>query len=244
SWVIPNMTCPAASISAPRQWPSARDGRRGLSSKAPSPTCFSWTSLIPSRCSTSYARSLERAGTRRKLLLWCGRCRGGCRLGRDVTAVVVGLDHAVGQIVLPLHERNRLLVDDHGVPVSLGEALYHLHGLLQNGGHELVLLALQLTVVLHEHLLNRLCLDLPLFSASCQRLGLHHPALLLQLLALPLQVVLLLVELALTVVEQFLERRLHAQAVFGLRDRALRVEHRDPHLSQGQGCQKRQSKRY
>ena len=52
------------------------------------------------------------------------------------------------------------------------------------------------------------------------------------------------VELALTVVEQFLERRLHAQAVFGLRDRALRVDHRDPHLSQGQGCQKRQSKRY
>jgi hypothetical protein len=52
----------------------------------------------------------------------------------------------------------------------------------------------------------------------------------LRSIALLLQILLLLVELALAVVEELLQRRLEPKAVFGLHHGALRVDDRDAHL--------------
>src|ERR1044071_3686158 len=101
------------------------------------------------------------------------------------------------------------------------------HGLLEDRGGELVLLLLELFVVLDEDLLELDHLALPLVDALGEGGLADDVLLLLDVLALFLQVVLLLVELALAAVEHLLQRGLSAEAVFGLHDRALRVDDRD-----------------
>ncbi len=67
----------------------------------------------------------------------------------------------------------------------------------------------------------------------CERLAREHARLLLDVLARPLELGLLRVELLLAPVEELLQRGLRADAVLGLHDRVLHVDDGDPGLGGG-----------
>jgi hypothetical protein len=116
-----------------------------------------------------------------------------------------------------------------------GQAANRAHDFLHDRLRELALLLLQFFVVVDEHALQRHHLALPLVDALGECGLAQHVALLLDVFALFLKIFLLLVELALLVVEDLLQRGLCAQAVFGLHDGALGVDHGDFRLRMSLG---------
>lgn len=166
-----------------------------------------------------------------------GRGRRG--LGRGLFVVVVHEDKLVGQLEVGLDVGHRLPVEHHVVALALGQLAQQPGHAAEDRGRDLVLLADPLALGLAVDLLELVELPLPVFEGPLQRLFREHLGLLLDVFFLLGQLFLPDIQLDLPALEELAQRRLGAQAVFGLHDGALHVDDADAQRTRVGGVARR-----